>query len=97
MKMILMLKNGINPLDNNKIKENDIKINNNQTKLNGDNNTQQNILYGEKAAPKKSRKILYIMLIIISLAIICYIRNQWCNNSENVSYSKISKYSYYDF
>ena len=91
------LNNGINPLDNNKIKENDIKINNNQTKLNGDNNTQQNILYGEKAAPKKSRKILYIMLIIISLAIICYIRNQWCNNSENVSYSKISKYSYYDF
>ena len=91
------MRNDINPLNNNTIKENDIKINNNQTKLNGDNNTQQNILYGEKAAPKKSRKFLYIMIIIICIGIIYYIRNQWCNNSENVSYSKISKYSYYDF
>ena len=91
------MRNDINPLDNNSIKENDININNNQTKINGDNNTQQNILYGEKATSKKSRKFLYIMIIIISLAIIYYLRNQWCNNSENVSYSKISKYSYYDF
>ena len=92
------MRNDINPINNISNNENDIMINNNQTKVNGDNNTQQNLLYGETNAPKrKSRKFLYIMIIIICFALIYYIRNQWCNNSENVSYSKISKYSYYDF
>ena len=93
-----VMRNDINPINNISNNENDIMINNNQTKVNGDNNTQQNLLYGETNAPKrKSRKFLYIMIIIICFALIYYIRNQWCNNSENVSYSKISKYSYYDF
>ena len=95
------MRNDINSLNNiTKIENNDIKINNNQTRISGDNNTTpfQNNLSGEAIAPKqKSRKYLYIMIIIIIALIIYYIRNQWCNNSENVSYSKISKYSYYDF
>ena len=95
------MRNDINSLNNiTKIENNDIKINNNQTRISGDNNTTpfQNNLSGEAIAPKqKSRKFLYIMIIIIIALIIYYIRNQWCNNSENVSYSKISKYSYYDF
>ena len=56
-----------------------------------------NVIIGEKAAPKKkSRKLLYFILIIAIIAIAYCIINQ-CNNSENVSYSKINKYSYYDF
>ena len=91
---------------------NDININNNSTmndnnnlknvqiegNKNGTNNTISNVLIGEgKTEPKKkSRKLLFfILIVLIGVAVYC-IRNQ-CNNSENVSYSKISKYSYYDF
>lgn len=73
---------------------------NNQVEENksGENKTISNVLIGEgKTEPKKrSRKLLFFILVVIIIAIIYCWRNQ-CNNSENVSYSKISKYSYYDF
>ena len=84
---------------------NDININNNGT-LNNQNlkneeikkDNKTNHLGGEAVTvtQSKSRKWFYIILIIIIAAIIYFIRNQY-NNSDNVNYSKISKYSYYDF
>ena len=44
---------------------------------------------------KKTRRFLYILLVIIIIGILYYFISN-CYN-ENVSYSKISKYSYYDF
>ena len=44
---------------------------------------------------KKTRRLLYILLFIILIGILYYYISS-CYN-ENVSYSKISKYSYYDF
>ena len=78
--------------------ENIIKINQPEGSKSGENKTISNVLIGEgKTEPKKrSRKLLIFILVIIIIAIIYCWRYQ-CNNSENVSYSKISKYSYYDF
>ena len=85
---------------------NDININNNGTvnnqnilKNKKDNNTSS--LSGEgmnaTVTKSKSRKLLYFILILIIAGIIYFIRNQYYNNPDNVNYSKISKYSYYDF
>ena len=48
----------------------------------------------ETKKKKKSRKIWYFLLFIIIISCIYYWRNKY--NSES-SYSKLSKYSYYDF
>ena len=67
----------------------------NNTLLNKDKDNSQ---INEKGVPKKKKKsklFLYILLIIIIGGLVYYIRNKYYN--DGVNYSKISKYSYYDF
>ena len=76
---------------------NDSNINKNEVISNLRNKTISNVDILEGDKPKKrSRIVLYIILIIIIIIIIYCVINQ-CNNQDNVSYSKVSKYSYYDF
>ena len=95
-------------INNQIVKEmrNDININNNGTvnnqnilKNKNDNNTNSLSEEGKNTTvtKSKSRKLLYFILILIIAGIIYFIRNQYYNNPDNVNYSKISKYSYYDF
>ena len=84
-----------NEIINNQL--NDSNINKNEVISNLRNKTISNVDILEGDKPKKrSRIVLYIILIIIIIIIIYCVINQ-CNNQDNVSYSKVSKYSYYDF
>ena len=88
--------NNKNPLNN--INNNTINENNNKIEGDEKNQTKSNVLIGGKTnvTKRKSRKLLYFILLVIIIAIVYCIRNQ-CYNSESVSYTKVSKYSYYDF
>ena len=85
-----------NDLNNNKTSNENIN-NQNEINVGAINKTISNVVIGEKnTTNKKSRKLLYFILVIIIFAVIYCVRN-YCNNNDNVNYSKISKYSYYDF
>ena len=102
--------NNINTLNSDNINKNTINetINTNglnkttdekdNTILNVTNTTINNSIEEEKEVPKKkkkSRKWLYFILIII-IGFSIYYYCSYCN-SDTVNYSRISKYSYYDF
>ena len=75
-------------------KENNLLNTRNNTLLNKEKNKKEELVKNNKPKKKKSRKLLYFTLIVIIIALY-YCWNKY--NNENVSYSKISKYSYYDF
>ena len=104
--------NTINANDNNNNDKNNDYYNNNknndnnenQVNLQKDNNNNKNnqkkeikekIINKNKNIIKKYKNILYLILVALVLGLIIYCRNKYYN--ERVNYSKISKYSYYDF
>ena len=90
--------------NNNDNNNNNFKNGNVNNTVNVTNNDKENNLKGKhgnevkeevKPKKKKSKKLLYFILFILIVGLIYYCRNKYYN--EGVSYSKISKYSYYDF
>ena len=90
--------------DNNNNDNNNFNSGNVNSTVNMTNNDKENNLKGKhgnevkeevKPKKKKSKKLLYFILLILIIGLIYYCRNKYYN--EGVSYSKISKYSYYDF
>ena len=64
--------------------------------MNQDNTKKDNIGTEEKKIPKKkSSKFLYFIIFLLIMGGVYYYRKK--RSQEGVNYSKISKYSYYDF
>ena len=94
--------NQINNENNNNT--NNITFNNmNETNFGGNNtllnntiknNQTSNLNPFNKKKKKKSRKFIYFVFFVIIIICIYYFRNKY---NDQVNYSKISKYSYYDF
>ena len=94
-------KNDNNNGKNNELSNNKKNNDNNESQVNlqkdqnNNNNNQTKDIKVNKNIIKKYKNILYLILGGLVILLIIYCRNKYYN--EGVNYSKISKYSYYDF
>jgi len=86
--------NNINNITSNNMNETNFGGNNTLLNNTTKNNQASNMSPFNKKKKKKSRKFIYFVFFVIIMICIYYFRNKY---NDQVNYSKISKYSYYDF